>query len=250
MSSVREVSDAYLNHLVRILPATRGVCRTCWSVAEPPYDRCYPCAAHLRSATEAGVTLADVVAPIALAVKGEQLAHELWHYKNAPNPRTRRLLTWQLAAVLWRFLAEHEACVASAAGISRFDAVTTVPSSAGRTGAHPLTTMVGRLVHLTRPRYVDLLTPNPAASPDRVLRFDRFTVSGSVRDAAVLLVDDTWTTGAHVQSAATALKAAGAKKVGVVVIGRHFDRGYRNDNRYYLQARKEAFSWQTCCLER
>lgn len=39
-----------------------------------------------------------------------------------------------------------------------------------------------------------------------------------------MLIDDTWTTGASTQSAAYALKAAGARRVGVVVIGRRRDR--------------------------
>ncbi len=36
----------------------------------------------------------------------------------------------------------------------------------------------------------------------------------------VLLVDDTWTTGGHVQSAAAALKAAGASHVTALVLAR------------------------------
>jgi orotate phosphoribosyltransferase len=37
----------------------------------------------------------------------------------------------------------------------------------------------------------------------------------------VLLVDDTWVSGASAQSAAIALKRAGAGQVAVVVLGRH-----------------------------
>ena len=39
--------------------------------------------------------------------------------------------------------------------------------------------------------------------------------------ASVLLVDDTWVSGASAQSAAAALKLAGARHVAVVVVGRH-----------------------------
>lgn len=38
--------------------------------------------------------------------------------------------------------------------------------------------------------------------------------------AHVILVDDSWTTGANVQSAATALKQAGAGQVSTMVLGR------------------------------
>jgi adenine/guanine phosphoribosyltransferase-like PRPP-binding protein len=36
-----------------------------------------------------------------------------------------------------------------------------------------------------------------------------------------LLLDDTWTSGGTAQSAAVALKQAGARSVAVVVLGRH-----------------------------
>ena len=37
----------------------------------------------------------------------------------------------------------------------------------------------------------------------------------------MFLIDDTWTTGGHAQSAAYALREAGASNVALVVIGRH-----------------------------
>jgi hypothetical protein len=48
-----------------------------------------------------GRRLADVVVPIALAVKRGQLAHELWHYKYDADATVRRRLEFRLAAVLW-----------------------------------------------------------------------------------------------------------------------------------------------------
>ena len=72
----------------------------------------------------------------------------------------------------------------------------------------------------------------------------------AVRDlhgSDVLLVDDTWTTGANVQSAALSLKAAGAGAIGVVVIGRHVHEDYR-DNAARLRA-LPRFSWERCALD-
>ena len=48
-------------------------------------------------------------------------------------------------------------------------------------------------------------------------------VGGAVAGADVLLVDDTWVSGGSAQSAATALKLAGARRVAVIVLGRHVD---------------------------
>jgi orotate phosphoribosyltransferase len=65
-------------------------------------------------------------------------------------------------------------------------------------------------------------------------------------DPAVLLIDDPWTTGGNAQSAALALRAAGAV---TVAIGRHFDRGFPNCEAYYQQVKALKFTWDTCCLE-
>ena len=51
----------------------------------------------------------------------------------------------------------------------------------------------------------------------------RFRATQPLPGAAVLLLDDTWTTGSTAQSAAVALHAAGARHVAVVVLGRHLN---------------------------
>jgi adenine/guanine phosphoribosyltransferase-like PRPP-binding protein len=54
----------------------------------------------------------------------------------------------------------------------------------------------------------------------------RYRSIDSLAEPDVLLLDDTWTTGGHAQSAAAALRAAGARKVALVVIGRHLRRDW------------------------
>jgi hypothetical protein len=66
---------------------------------------------------------------------------------------------------------------------------------------------------------------------------------------AVLLEDDTWTTGGRAQSAAIALHDAGTAQVAVVVLGRHFDRSFGSGETYYQQAKARKFTWDNCCLE-
>jgi orotate phosphoribosyltransferase len=46
-------------------------------------------------------------------------------------------------------------------------------------------------------------------------------VGDPVAGRDVLVVDDTWVSGGSAQSAAAALKLAGARRVAVVVLGRH-----------------------------
>lgn len=248
MATVFELSDPYRNHLVPVLSRGPGVCATCWTAVDPGFRRCYPCQA---ARDVHGARLAEIVLPMALAAKRQQLAHELWHYKYDVDPTVRRRLEIRLAAVLWRFLAHHEACAAQELGTTSFDLVTTVPGTRRRDGQHPLARIAGTLVQQTRGRYQDLLALGPdAPAPGRTVLARRYRATESLTDGpAVLLIDDTWTTGARAQSAAIALHDAGAAKVAVVVIGRHFDRGFGSGETYYQRARARQFSWEECCLD-
>jgi len=49
--------------------------------------------------------------------------------------------------------------------------------------------------------------------------------------------------------ASVALHDAGAARVDVVVLGRHFDRDFGSGETYYQQTRARKFTWDTCCLE-
>ncbi len=49
----------------------------------------------------------------------------------------------------------------------------------------------------------------------------------------MLLIDDTWTTGGHAQSAVLALRRAGAAWVSVLVVGRWLKEDY-GDNREFI----------------
>ncbi len=63
----------------------------------------------------------------------------------------------------------------------------------------------------------------------------------------MLLIDDTWTTGANAQSAAAALKSAGAGPVAAVVIGRHLNREWHENDRH-IRGIARQFEWSRCAL--
>jgi hypothetical protein len=236
--SVRELSALYENVM---LGPRRGpdVCGTCFNFTAG-YARCYAC-------THGGLVL-DAVAPISYSVAREQLHHALASYKRLQGDVARRLGAI-LAAILWRFLAEHEPCVARAAGASGwFDIVTTVPSSdVTRDERHPLRWIVGDLVGPTRERYERLLRRTGAEVPPRTFSDNKFEVVKQLDGRTVLLVDDTWTTGASAQSAAAALKAAGAGPTAAVVIGRHLNREWHQNDRR-LRGTAQPFDWRRCAL--
>ena len=63
----------------------------------------------------------------------------------------------------------------------------------------------------------------------------------------MLLIDDTWTTGASAQSAAAALKAAGAGATASIVIGRHLNREWHENDRR-IRGIARPFDWSRCAL--
>ncbi|ELP71293.1 hypothetical protein ACKI1I_02375 [Streptomyces turgidiscabies] len=243
MTTVVGLSARYANFLVHPLLPGPGVCQVCRGTANAGYPSCRQCQ---TTGDILGEGVADVVVPLSLALKGEQYANELWRYKNAAGPQQQHF-RMGLAAVLWRFLALHENCVADHCAVSGFDTVTTVPSTSGRAD-HPLREMVADIVGVTRDRYRDLLTPTPGASAlGRTASAGRYT-SSALWGENVLLIDDTWTTGNHAQSASTALKVAGAGSVAIVVLGRHLNVSYGDTAMYVQQARLRRFAWQLCAI--
>lgn len=106
--------------------------------------------------------------------------------------------------------------------------------------------MLGRRIGQTRSRFANALTT--AGSNNRELSPDRFTATGDLRHRAVLLVDDTWTTGASLQSAAAALKRAGAAEVAGLVIGRRLDRDDPSAGPVLAAIASRPFDWDVCVL--
>jgi hypothetical protein len=159
-----------------------------------------------------------------------------------------RRLTVEIAAVLWRFLAIHESCIARAAGAADFTIVTTVPSGdRARDPVHPLRRIVGELVGPTRERYEPLLRRSALHVMSREVHAGKFEPARGLDGEPVLLVDDTWTTGANARSAAAALVGAGAGPVAAVVIGRHLNRRWQENDRR-LRGLGQPFDWNRCAL--
>lgn len=237
MPGVGELTAVYTNFLLAPRPGP-DVCGTCFNFTRG-YARCYACTQNESHAA--------VVAPISYSVGHEQLHHALAQYKRLTGNIARRL-TVELAAVLWRHLAQHERCIADAAGVAQFELVTTVPSGDRRRDEHhPLRRIVGELAGPTRERYERLLVRTDATAPPRGFSRDKFAAARSLSGQPVLLIDDTWTTGASAQSAAAALKRAGAGPVAVVVIGRHLNREWHENDRR-LRGITQPFDWTRCAL--
>jgi hypothetical protein len=170
----------------------------------------------------AGGSLADAVMPVAYAVKGGQLAADLWRYKDGVSAAGEKLAARErLSAALRDFLRDHGRCAWQAAGMAAPPGrVAVVPSGQGRPGSHPLAWLVASCVTLPA---VPLTARAPDVPRGREIGLGWLRVGGAVAGQGVLVIDDTWVSGGSAQSVAMALKLAGAARVAIVVLGRHVD---------------------------
>ena len=194
------------------------LCAVCRGPARPGCARCYQCARH-ETLLGPGL-LADAVVPVSYAVKGTPFAADLWRYKSwlAPSAAARM----SLLALLLAFLHDHGACAWRQAGMRAPGQLAVVPTGGGRPGPHPLLELSAPYLRLPVARLV--IRPGEQGRDPNV---NRFMAMRTRRGADVLLLDDTWVSGASAQSAAAALKRAGARRVAVVVLGRHVDPASR-----------------------
>lgn len=205
----------------RLAAGTAARCATCAGPVATGFARCFHCSSHLRTA---GGLLADAVVPVGYAVRGSALAEDLWRYKSCTgSAREAAEAGARLRALLLVFLREHGREVWRAAGMTAPRAVAIVPSGRGRRGEHPLGEMAGCL---RLPRVPVAVAPGRSVRC-RDLDPGWLRVPGRIGGLDVLLIEDTWVSGASAQSAAVALKLAGATRVATVVLGRHVNPGDR-----------------------
>jgi predicted amidophosphoribosyltransferase len=193
------------------------------------------------------VTLpAGTVVPIALYRTGDHLWHALRRYKDGRDAALRRRLGRELGRLLCGFLRLHLTCIAP--GASSAWRITVVPPTRRRRQRHPLERVVRRSRWLRR-RYVRTL--RTAAPPGHNAASDTaFTVVGAVAGLELVVVDDTFTTGASVQSAVSALRLAGAEVIAVVVIGRVVNPDASPEEAaLWATARRTGWRLNRCCTE-
>lgn len=197
--------------LVNVVRQPMETCRVCAAPVRH-FELCWRCREHQRLSG-----LADVVAPLAYAVGGAQTAAVLSSYKNHPVRVERDRCALIVRAMLGAAVLFHERCFGAVTG-AHVSVRTVIPSLTFRSGVHPLASTAESIGVLT-----DLaLMPGCDAWCDRRVRTEKFGVNSStpVEGRHVLVLDDVWTTGSNAQSAALALRRAGAAVVSVLVIGR------------------------------
>lgn len=235
--TLESLTDPYHAQLVWVPPAWHGgICDICHNAPNPGFPTCYSCD-QVVSRVSQPVTR---VLPVSLCPAGSQLYHVLRSYKN-----TAPQLTARVAALVGRFYQHHELCLLN--GAPGFDALTVVPSTTGRPGEHPLAGALKMLRPLGH-RYEQLLLPGPESCSHNDPSDRAFTPTAEVAGRTVLLVDDLYTSGARLHSAASALSLAGAHVPSALVAGR-FLRPKHDERAAALleHARQQPFDWRLCC---
>lgn len=210
--------------------------RTCLACATPVTRRkyCYKCEGHRHHDG-----LADASAFLTYAVAGQQSGYVMRGYK-APEPLAEHRTIVTLLA--YTGLARHARCCAvlARAPVTHW---ATVPSLPAKPGEHPFHQLIGRLA----PGQEARLTAADSVEYPRAARPEHFSVAGSLPAGAhVLLMDDTWTSGGHAQSAALALHRAGAARVSLLVVARWISRDYGDNGAFLRQLAKRDYDPELC----
>lgn len=224
-------AGGYLRNPVR---EHRVTCATCLRPVNN-YRRCWRC----NNDRSAG-SLVDAVAALTYAGYDDQSGWVMRRYKPPHSVAEHQ----QVVALLGLTgLAAHGACAGRLGPRLPVTHWTCVPSLPAKVGVHPLRQLVAPALS----GHEVVLTAAATTSDPRAVDVNHFAVDRPLAAAShVLVVDDTWTTGGHAQSAALALRAAGAARVSVLVLARWIDKDDQASRDFVRGLRDRDFDPSIC----
>lgn len=254
MDTFNEKVERYLSSLTHFhaVPSYRSdICQVCCGPTNTTsdgfrYTTCYKCQEVSRQANAAGEKLANVTAFVTYALQlreksPDQALHDMYTYKNSIETKVRRdAASARLVGLLYSVLHSFE----SRRDIGGpFDVVTFVPPS---TSAAMVTeeSSLSKIIKRTLQHICDVppvkSTLDWSPNKERVKHqfdLDKFHVTDFdlIRSSRVLLIEDTWVSGANAQCAAAALHRADASWVSTLTIARMLDED--DEKGEYLRSR-------------
>lgn len=239
------VSDVALPLSTICTPVPRiadGICMHCHGCPNPGWSLCWSCDTVEKQLTRP----CHLVVPISLYQLGHQLHHQLRNYKSDPSEMSRDFLV-KTAAILGYFLQLHAPCIEQAAG-GPWDTITSVPSSTDREGEHPLVRAI-KLLPDVRDAYEPLLERGSVQITHTIASDEGFRPLRSLSGERILLVDDTFTSGARAQSAASVLNKAGGTVAAILPIGRVISPSYSpTSTEYWKKQNARLYDFARCSI--
>jgi hypothetical protein len=209
---------------------------TCADCATPVdgYARCYVCNGRRGQAG-----LAEAIAFLTYAVAGQQSGYAMRGYKAQPPSSEHQRV---VGLLLLLALREHTACAGVLAGGLSVTHWAVVPSLPARPGDHPLRSLITSHVQGAEA----WLRAAVAVQRPREISRTHFSAVGLPRGAHVLLVDDTWASGGHAQSAALAVREAGAARVSVLVVARWLKHDFAHNETFVRELASREYDPLLC----
>lgn len=223
----------YLHNAAFMPGSTCGVCAK--PLNHPLDEVCPECQAHLR----AGAPLADRVGVLIYAEKYESQGYKVVHQYKGPRPAQE--ISRVMTSLFALGLRGHVECVMKMAGAAS-TGWAVMPSSKGRAALGGIVRGLAQRSHDDREVTLETATDFRR----RQFRPENFVVTSGIASDHVILVDDSWVSGSNAQSAAAALKQAGAQDVSVFVVARILDPGYQPTKRFLDANGRPPFVPTTC----
>jgi hypothetical protein len=184
------------------------------------YELCYTCKCQ-----RANGGLGDAVAFLTYAVAGQESGYVMRGYKARPPVAEHRMV---VGLLLFLALHEHTECAGVLAGL-HVSHWAIVPSLPAKPREHPLRSLVFSHAQGTE---VPLVAANSTQSPRAVNPAHFACTTPLPQRSHVVLIDDTWTSGGHAQSAVLALRGAGAVRVSVLVVARWIKEDFAGNKKF------------------
>lgn len=207
-------------------PDAPDVCPLCRAGKGPRQALCSSC----RQTTGQVHYPIDTVIPISYYVKPDEgepsgpFRDAVHGYKESPDPAEQAALGEVVGGIMARYLFEHGDALAEVFG--EWDEIVAVPPTKSAPPSRLARILAAEFSNVVVPP-VELLTNGPGEMGFVRASEAGFRTTADVSGARILLIDDTFTTGARMQSAAHALHAGGADVVVGMTVARKIRVNYQ-----------------------